>query len=696
MILRVLRSGPLHGYAIAQRIHTLSSEVLQIEEGALYPALQKILLNGWVDSEWGISETNRKVRFYKLIAFQAESSLSPSYPNTSAFTAPFVLFCAAPNEDSTMTKLIRRLRYLLRRGRFDQELAGEMEFHREMAARQGGRPLGNSLRLREESRDAWGWTWIDRCSQDLRYAARILRKSPGFTITAVLMLALGIGVNLAAFGFFNMMVLRPLPVRDPAMILHFERTSPEGGADNFSYPEAAFYRKHVTILSAIWAESGASFSTQIDTKPVDANLVTANFLQDLGAKPAAGRLLDPQIDEATDAAPVVVLSHAFWQSHLAADPSIIGKTIRLNGRPVTVIGVTSSSFAGAGLGQRSLWLPITQAPYLLGGRDMLTDFSDSGINVQMWGRLTRGSSPKAAEGELKSLAAELHRQYPKDTWKDEILLGKPGGYAITVRHEMYPVLVLVAALGLLILSAACITLGSLLLAKGAGRDREISIRSAIGASRTRLVRQLLTESLLLTALGSAAGLLLGYATLRGLMIWSELPVWLNPSPDWRVMIFALAIGLTATLLFGLTPAFQVAHQRRHTSKVRQFLIAAQIAASCILLIVSGLLVRALQHAVSTSPGFAYDNILAMDNNFPGYSAARARSYFDQLRSRLERVPGVESVALVSNPPLGHRFFVVPSTIGGSRVNIHFNNIDAHFFQTMQVPSARRSQLATRR
>ncbi len=587
-----------------------------------------------------------------------------------------------------MKKFFRRVQYFLHRRRLDQELANEMEFHREMLARQRGDDqtvaFGNPLRLREESRDAWGFTSLDRLAQDLRYAVRLLRKSLGFTLTAILMLAFGIGVNVALFGFFNLMVLRPLPVRNPSAILRFERTAPEGGADNFAYPETAFYRAHSQTLSAIWAESGTSFSIDTGNHPIDSNLVTANFFDELGAIPALGRLLDPRIDESPNAAPVIVLSDKLWKSHFAFDPSIIGKTIRVNNKPVTIIGVTSQGFSGLGF-TPDAWLAISQAPYLLGLPNILNDFSDSGINVQMWGRLRSDVTPKTVEGELKSIAAELHRQHPAHTWKDETLIAAPGGYAVRIRPEMYPLLGLIAALGLLILAAACITLGSLLLAKGTAREREVSIRFAIGASRGRIVRQLLTESLLLSALGCVAGLLLGYLTLRGLMLWSDVPSWLDPSPDWRVLTFAFTTGLLATLLFGITPALQAARQRHQAGKARQFLVASQIAASCILMIVAGLLVRALQHAVSTRPGFAYDNIITVDNNFQGYTAPQARAYFDRLESRLYAVPGIESISLVSNPPLGHRFYVNPETIAGHRVNIHFNNVDAHVFQTLQIP-----------
>src|SRR5581483_1570518 len=190
-----------------------------------------------------------------------------------------------------MNEFFRRLRYLLNRRRFDRELADDMEFHREMAAREGGEHFGSALRLREEARDAWGWTWMERLAQDLRYAARILRKSPGFTAAAVLTLAIGIGVNVAAFGFFNLMVLKPLPIRDPGTLRHFMRSAPGNFADNFPYREVAFYRKHSKTLSAVLALNFAKLAVDGEAKQVEAHFVTADFLTELGARARLGRTL---------------------------------------------------------------------------------------------------------------------------------------------------------------------------------------------------------------------------------------------------------------------------------------------------------------------------------------------------------------------------------------------------------------------
>ena len=601
-----------------------------------------------------------------------------------------------------MNQFFRRLRYLVNRRRFDQELAGDMEFHREMAARAGSGNFGNSLRLREEAREAWGWTWLDRLSQDLRYAMRMLRRSPGFTVAAVLMLAIGIGVNVAAFDFFDLIFLRPVPVRHPETLLRFHRRSPQNYAFTLPYPEMAFFREHSRTLSAVLALNRGKLAVEGEDKQLMASFVTANFFSELGATARLGRVLDPARDEAVDAEPVVVLNPGFWQRHFGADPSVIGKTIRLNGKPATVIGVATSEFSGLSLDDPALWLPITQQPYFSNGSRLLTDFSADGGGVRVWGRLRPGLAPKAAEAELRSLATELRKQYPTGVWENESLPSDPGGYAKSLmigdrsgsgsegRDELYPVFALVTTLGLLILAVACGNLGSLLLARGVAREREIAIRVAVGAGRGRLIRQLFTESLLLALLGGAAGLAVGYIVLRSLMVLTEIPAWLDPTPDWRVMVFALGMGFAAAILFGLTPAFEAARRRHRATVTRQLLVGAQVAASCVLLIVAGLLGRALEHAMSAYPGFEYQQVVAIDPGLArhGYSPARAQAYLDTLQSRLHAIPGVESVSLALSPPLGTRSEMAGLNIDGHAVKVQINRVDPQFFQTMKIPLLR--------
>jgi predicted permease len=601
-----------------------------------------------------------------------------------------------------MSEIFRRLRYLLNRRRFDRELAGDLEFHREMAAREGGTPLGNTLVLREEARDAWGWTWIDRLGQDLRYATRMLLKSPGFTLAAVLMLAIGIGVNVAAFGVFDLMVLRPLPVRDPHTLLRFHRRSPQRYAFAVSYPEMAFFREYSKTLSTVLASNFTRVAMEGEEKPVHAYFVTANFFTELGQTTHLGRPLDPAQDEAPGAEPVVVLSYGFWQRHFGADPSILGKTIRLNGKPGTVAGVAARDTASLTLDPPDLWAPITQQPYFVTGSHLLTDFTVESPGVQMWGRMRPGLAPQAAEEELRSLAAELRPRHPRDIWENEGIPAEPGGYAASLtignrrgtgreeRHDVFPIAALAATLGLLILAVACGNLGSLLLARGVARQREISIRAAVGAGSARLVRQLFTESLVLAFLGSAAGLALGYLVLRGVLALAGAPLWFNPLPDWTVMAFAIGMGFIAAILFGLTPALQVARQRHRSTWMRQCLVGAQVASSCVLLIVAGLLVRALDHAVTTPPGFEYQQVISINPNLSGhgYSPAKARAYFDTLQGRLRALPGVESVSLALMPPLGGGSMTGGVEIDGRSADIQINHVDPEFFQTMKIPLLR--------
>jgi predicted permease len=603
-----------------------------------------------------------------------------------------------------MTEFLRRLFYLLNRRRFDQELANDLEFHREMAARQGNANLGNSLHLREEARDAWGWTWIDRLSQDVRYAGRVFRKAPGFTLAAVLMLAIGIGVNVAVFGFFNLMVWRPINVRDPGTLLRFHRRGVTQYAFAVPYPEAAFFREHSRTLSAVLGVNSTSVSIEGEEKQLNANFVTGNFFRELGGASSLGRVLDPARDEASGAAPVIVLGHGFWQRHFGADPSVVGQTLHVNGKQATVIGVAAGDFSGVGTGMRepAFWAPITQQPYFVSGSRLLTDLSIESPGVSLWGRVQEGQNPKAAEEELRSLAAQLRRQYPTAIWEDERLVSEPGGYVTGMiignrrgtgaeeRDPIYPVFALVGTLTLMILAVACGNLGSMLLARGVARQREIGIRIAIGAGNGRLIRQLFTESLLLALLGSAAGLALGSIVLRTLLASTGAPAWLDSAPDWRVIAFALATGFGSAILFGLTPALQIGRQRHRAGVTRQVLIGAQVAASCILLVVASLLARALDHATSSPPGFEYKQVLAISPGLSkyGYTGARSQAYLAALQDRLRALPGVQSVSLALSPPLGNVTITAGINIDGREVNFQMNHIAPAFFDTMRIPILR--------
>jgi len=582
----------------------------------------------------------------------------------------------------------RRLSYLFTRNRRSQALADEMAFHREMAARAGrsAASFGNPALLREQAREAWGWTWIDRLGQDLRYGFRTLARAPGFTLTALLILAIGIGVNVSAFSLFDMVALKPLPVRDPGSIVRLERRSPSNSATEMPYPSVEFYRDHAkTLVAAIAVLGIPPMQVDDDLKPTSASFATPNYFTELGTVPAYGRLFDPVQDGAAGAAPAVVLNYGFWQRRFGGNPSVVGKIIHVNKKPVTVIGITPYVFASLGGQGPDLWLPMAQQPYFVDGSKVLTDFSDS--SVRMWGRLAPGVTIQAAEDELRTLTGELRRQHPKDIWDNEYLHISPGGHLQVMQPQMYQVAAMIAVLTLLILAVACANLGGLLLARAVTREHEMGIRVAIGASRKRIFRQLLTESLLLATLGATAGLALGYIVLEIALNAFNAPKWLSAAPDWRVLLFTIGVTLAATLFFGLAPALQIVRQRHRRTIARQILMGAQVAASCVLLIVAGLLVRATRHALYSDPGFGYEQLLSIDLQLRqhGYTPAAAKAYLDQMQERLRALPGVRSVSLVSFPPLGHSRSNFDQEIGGRQVLVYPNSVAPEFFDTMGIP-----------
>jgi predicted permease len=585
-----------------------------------------------------------------------------------------------------MGELWRRISYLVNHRRLEAELEADMEFHREMAARAGRNNFGNTLRMREQSREAWGWTWLARLLQDLRYGVRILARAPGFTLMAVLILAIGIGVNVSAFSVFNMVALKPLPVRDPATIVRLERHSPNNYTSEMAYPSFLFYQQHARTLSAAMAVLGVPpMQIDDDIQPTSASFVTPNYFTELVTPAAYGRLFAPSLDTSPSAPPGVILSYELWRNRFSGDPNIVGRTIHVNKRPATIIGITPYTFASLGGQHPELWMPMAQQPYFIEGSKALSDWNDS--TIRMWGRLAPGVTEKVAEQELRALTDQLRKQHPAAVWDNEFIQSSPGGHLQVMQPDMYRIAAMVAVLTLLILAVACANLGGLMLARAVARQHEIGIRIAIGAGRGRILRQLLTESLLLSSLGSIAGLALGCLVIRLLLTAPNTPRWLSATPDWRVLAFTAVATVLAAAFFGLAPALQVARQRQHKTIVRQVLVAAQVAASCILLIVAALLLRATQHALYTDPGFGYRQLISVDPQLGkhGYTPEGARAYLDQMQNRLRAVPGVSAVSLVKLPPLGHTVDNSHTDINGRVVIIYPNWVDPGFFATMEIP-----------
>jgi predicted permease len=585
-----------------------------------------------------------------------------------------------------MAELFRRLRYLLNRRRFDRDLENEMQFHREMSTGMGHAEFGNLLRLREQARDAWGWTWIDRLGQDLRYGVRMMARSPGFTLMAVMVLAIGIGVNVAAFSVFDMVALRPLPVPDAQRLVRLERRSPNDYGSEISYPSFEFYRDNARTLSAVMAVLGIPpMQIDDDIQGTSASFVTPNYFTQLGTQAAFGRMFDPRVDGAAGSPPVMVIGYGLWQRRFGGDPGVVGRAIYLNRKPVTVVGVAPYSLATLGGQYPDVWLPMGEQPYFFDGSGVLADFDTA--SVRMWGKLAPGVTPQVAAQELRSLTGELRHRRPTAVWDKEFIQVSPGGHLQILQPAMFQLAEIVGVLTFLILAVACGNLGALLLARAVQREREIDIRRAVGASGARVFRQLCTESLLLATLGAVAGLVLGCAVTRIALSELDAPKWLSAVPDIRILLFTLGMSFASAVLFGFTPALQIARHGRHKMTVRQILVTAQLAGSCVLLIVAGLLVRAAHHALYTNPGFGYERLVSIDGQLKqhGYPASRAGEYLERMQSRLRTVPGVRSVSLVLLPPLGHAVSYSDAVIQGANVRVYPNWVSPGFFAAMQIP-----------
>jgi predicted permease len=585
-----------------------------------------------------------------------------------------------------MGEFFRRIGFLINRRRLGAELQIDMEFHREMAARAGRNNFGNTLRMREQSYEAWGWTWLDRLLQDLRYSARILARAPGFTLLAVLVLAIGIGANVSAFSLLDMTVLRPLPVPGADRIVRLARKSPDQYTSEMAYPSFAFYRDHAKTLAATMAVLGVPpMRLDNDLESASVSFVTPNYFTELGAQATVGRMLSPGTDENPSAPPVAVLSYGIWKQRFGSDPTIIGRVIHLDGKPVTVVGVLPYAFATLGGQRPEIWLPITQQPYFIERSNVLQDWTNS--SVRMWGKLAPGASATAAAQELRVLTDQIRREHPDAVWNNESIMVSPGGHLQVLQPQMVRVAAMVGVLTLLILVVCCANVGGLMLARAVTRQQEMGIRIAIGAGRWRIFRQLCTESLVLGAVGSIAGLSLASTAMKVTLSMVDAPKWLSARPDWRMLLFTAGLTLFATLFFGLMPALQIARQKQQKTIARQILVGAQIAGSSVLLIVAALLVRATLHTLYTDPGFGYEHVVTVDPQLGrhGYAEAAAGAYLEQMQSKLRSTPGVSSVSLVEFPPLGHIVANSGTEVRGHKVTVYFNTVSPEFFHTMGIP-----------
>jgi putative ABC transport system permease protein len=513
--------------------------------------------------------------------------------------------------------------------------------------------------------------------QDLRFGARMLLKKPGFTAIVVLSLALGIGANATIFSLINELLLRPPAVEQPGELMGIWNHHLQGGSSfnsfsGLSYPEYEYYRDHNQSFSQVLAfgdgPASISWSRRGQGEIIHGQYISGNFFSCLGVKTALGRTFAPDEDRTPGTHPVVVLSHNFWQEQFGSDRNVIGTTMVLNGFTFNVIGVVEKDFNGMMVGvMPDLWIPLMMLPQTSRDEGLLAN--RKGHWLLGIGRLKPGLTLTQANADLNLLSRQLARVYPESNEMYEtaifpatLLPGPVRGYVIAFSSLLMMVVVLV-------LMIACANAASFLLARANARRRELAVRSALGASRSRLFRQVMAESLLLAFLSGALGWILAKWTAPLLLLLTppSLPIRFSISPDYRVFGFTLLVSLFAGLFFGLAPAWQVTRidlvrslkdgltvGGDRKSRLRSLLVVGQVAICSLLLVGSGLCLRSFLHARSIDLGFESGNRLSasLDLSSLGYSEASGKAFYAKLVERTKSIPGVESASLTSHLPLG--------------------------------------------
>lgn len=586
------------------------------------------------------------------------------------------------------------------------------------------RKIGPVLNVKEDTRAVWGWIWFERLWQDIRIGCRMLRKNPGFTFVAVVSLAIGIGVNSAMFSFADALLLRPLPVLHPSEVVTVGTDSAAGflteRLSSVSFPDYMDFRDQSKSFDGLVAFNLATFgfSPQPDALPhmKMGMLVTGNLFRVMGVEPELGRGFRADEDQVPGRDAVVVLGHDFWEQDLAADRSIIGRRVRLSGAEFTVIGVAPERFTGMdGFIRPALFVPVTMwsriaanpSPNLLEARDQRV--------FTVKGRLKPGVNMAQAQAELTVIAKALERAYP-DTNRNQ---GVAVRTQLEARFKQAPesgkLIGMLVGLAAAVLLVACANIASLLLSRSRARAREVAVRLAIGAGRFRLIRQLLTESLLIALAGGGLGLAVAYGGIvffRQLKIPSDLPIKFSVELDRRVLLASLAISVVSALFFGLAPAIQSTRADlvsalknagtdlpgRRWLWGRHLLVVGQVAASLVLLAVATLMYRGFRHDLLASPGFRKDHLMMMrfDPGLVRYSENQTQQFFHQLVERVRRVPGVKSVALTETIPMDsptvRGVTILPEgfqfPLGADGANILENTVDEDYFDTLAVPVVR--------
>ena len=663
LILRTLLFGANHGHAIAKQIQRSSEDLLQIETGSLYPALHRLEAKGWIEASWELSEKGKRAKYLPAHR-QRQKRVGCREKQMGRFFTRGAPGAEPHRVGVLMRTLFTKLRWMTQRRRKEAELRAELDFHleqeREEVAARGladddahvaaRRDLGNRSLVEEDTRAAWGWAWIERLSQDVQYAGRLLRRRPVLSATAILTLMLGMGGTTAVFSLLDALLMRNLPVGKPDELVSLVERRPDGTAR-----EAFTLITHDTLQRGSKALSGVIASSLLvrpgeitvgdERRTAFVQLVSDNYFDVLGVRAFRGRVFH-QPEPGTPGEPIAVISEDYWRRQYGGDLSVLGTRFRQRTHEFTIAGITPPGFRGTEVDAPvDIWTRIEQVvppsdPDRTQGRWM-----------RVMGRLEAGVTLAQAEGETTAILGRSVQL-------------RPGGIGYsTLRVRLYQPLLLVALAAALVLLVACANLANLMLAATLSREREIAVRAAIGASRSRIVRQLVTESFLLSAVGAALGLGVAHWTSGALLAFLPpeqtiaLPN-LQLEFDARVLGFVALLSLGTCLLFGVVPALRATGRaaaatlrvgagtgRRDRSLLSRGLLVGQVVMCTAILVVAGVFLRTLHNLRSQEAGYREDRLLVADVGFPReYPEVRRDQLIEELRARAAALPGVEIAA----------------------------------------------------
>jgi predicted permease len=569
---------------------------------------------------------------------------------------------------------------IFRRRKLYDDLSEEMRLHIEEhveqlkreglsaqeAERQARISFGNLALVEERSREVWQWPTLESIWSDVRFALRQLRRSPGFTIAAILTLALAIGANAVVFSILNAFLLRPLNVSKPESLYQLQHGYETSAYQ--SYPDYLDLRDRNRSFDSLVAYTldEAGLDAGGDPTEVWVEEASGNYFDALGIQPYLGHFFHAADERGANSAPYVVLSYEYWHTHFEDDRSVIGRTVQLNRHPFTILGVAPPAFNGTLLFfNPTMWVPLVEHP-ALGTNDLKTR-GDRWVFETM-GHLKPGVTPAQAIADLNSVGAYLEKTYPKDESKMTFALARPGLYGDYLGKPVRAFMAGLMLLTALILLAACANLGSLFAARAANRSREVALRLALGATRTRILRGLFTEAILISLAGGCVGILGSVVLLRALSAWqpfSSWPIHLSVNPDTNVYVVAVLLAVVSGLLFGAVPVRQVLRTNPYGvvkagsssragrwMSAREVLLVAQIAICAVLVTSSLVSVRGLMYSLHARFGFDIENTMLAetDLSMAGYSGDRVPPMQERMIHAMEEIPGVEAVGLADSVP----------------------------------------------